>query len=135
MPAPPGSITPPSPLSLDHPAGLNANILGSFSRDIHITTLNFAWTCNYHHKMGLIKCVDCGTEVSDAAPACVKCGRPVASRNTETSRGTSGMVGAAVGTGEAATGRRGTGAAAGASSEAQPARASAARANGSHDFI
>lgn len=47
--------------------------------------------------MGLIKCVDCGTEVSDAAPACVKCGRPVASRNTETSRGTSAMVGAAVG--------------------------------------
>lgn len=26
--------------------------------------------------MALIKCPDCGTEVSDAAPACPKCGRP-----------------------------------------------------------
>lgn len=27
--------------------------------------------------MALVKCPDCGTEVSDAAPACVKCGRPL----------------------------------------------------------
>lgn len=47
--------------------------------------------------MGLINCVDCGNEISDAAPACVKCGRPVASRNVDTSRGTSALVGAAIG--------------------------------------
>lgn len=29
--------------------------------------------------MALIKCSDCGTEVSDAAPACPKCGRPITS--------------------------------------------------------
>lgn len=29
--------------------------------------------------MALINCPDCGTEVSDAAPACPKCGRPIAS--------------------------------------------------------
>jgi len=28
--------------------------------------------------MALIKCPDCGTDVSDAAPACPKCGRPIA---------------------------------------------------------
>jgi hypothetical protein len=28
--------------------------------------------------MALINCPDCGTEVSDAAPACPKCGRPIA---------------------------------------------------------
>jgi len=28
--------------------------------------------------MALIKCPDCGSEVSDAAPACPKCGRPIA---------------------------------------------------------
>ena len=27
--------------------------------------------------MPLISCPDCGTEVSDQAPACVKCGRPI----------------------------------------------------------
>lgn len=27
--------------------------------------------------MALIKCADCASEVSDAAPACPKCGRPV----------------------------------------------------------
>lgn len=26
--------------------------------------------------MALVKCPDCGTEISDQAPACVKCGRP-----------------------------------------------------------
>lgn len=29
--------------------------------------------------MALIRCPDCGTEISDAAPACLKCGRPIAS--------------------------------------------------------
>lgn len=28
--------------------------------------------------MALIKCPDCGTDVSNAAPACPKCGRPIA---------------------------------------------------------
>ena len=28
--------------------------------------------------MALIRCPDCGSEVSDAAPACPKCGRPIA---------------------------------------------------------
>ena len=28
--------------------------------------------------MALVACPDCGTEVSDAAVACVKCGRPIA---------------------------------------------------------
>lgn len=28
--------------------------------------------------MALVKCPDCGTDVSDAAPACVRCGRPIA---------------------------------------------------------
>lgn len=28
--------------------------------------------------MPLITCPDCGTQISDAAPACVKCGRPMA---------------------------------------------------------
>lgn len=32
--------------------------------------------------MALIRCPDCGTEVSEAAPACVKCGRPLAALNT-----------------------------------------------------
>ena len=27
--------------------------------------------------MGLLTCPDCGAQVSDAAPACVKCGRPI----------------------------------------------------------
>ena len=27
--------------------------------------------------MPLTKCPDCGTEVSDAAPSCLKCGRPM----------------------------------------------------------
>ncbi len=27
--------------------------------------------------MALIKCPDCGVEVSDAAPSCIKCGRPL----------------------------------------------------------
>jgi len=26
--------------------------------------------------MALVQCPDCGTDVSDAAPACPKCGRP-----------------------------------------------------------
>ena len=28
--------------------------------------------------MGLVICDDCGQEVSDAAPACIHCGRPMA---------------------------------------------------------
>lgn len=28
--------------------------------------------------MPLIRCPDCGTEMSDKAPACPKCGRPIA---------------------------------------------------------
>ena len=31
--------------------------------------------------MALIKCPDCGKEVSDKAPACPNCGRPIAPRN------------------------------------------------------
>lgn len=27
--------------------------------------------------MALVKCLDCGKQVSDSAPACVHCGRPV----------------------------------------------------------
>lgn len=30
--------------------------------------------------MALIKCIDCGADVSDAAPACLKCGRPIAAQ-------------------------------------------------------
>jgi len=33
--------------------------------------------------MPLVKCADCGTEVSDQAPACPKCGRPIATHVTE----------------------------------------------------
>ena len=33
--------------------------------------------------MPLITCDDCGTEVSDAASACTKCGRPIAETKTE----------------------------------------------------
>src|SRR5712691_9915927 len=29
--------------------------------------------------MALISCPDCGASISDRAPACIKCGRPVAS--------------------------------------------------------
>jgi hypothetical protein len=32
--------------------------------------------------MALIACADCSTEVSDQAPACLKCGRPIAGRTT-----------------------------------------------------
>jgi TM2 domain-containing membrane protein YozV len=32
--------------------------------------------------MPLIACPDCSTQVSDAAPACPKCGRPMTSRRT-----------------------------------------------------
>lgn len=34
--------------------------------------------------MALINCPDCGTEVSDAAPACPKCGRPIAPPTPQT---------------------------------------------------
>lgn len=30
--------------------------------------------------MGLVKCPDCGTEISDVAETCVKCGRPMGPR-------------------------------------------------------
>jgi hypothetical protein len=36
--------------------------------------------------MALIKCPDCQSEVSDAAPACLKCGRPIASAPTTPKR-------------------------------------------------
>lgn len=36
--------------------------------------------------MALIKCPDCHSEVSDAAPACLKCGRPMASAPTPSKR-------------------------------------------------
>lgn len=29
--------------------------------------------------MALVRCPDCGSEVSDKAPACLKCGRPLGS--------------------------------------------------------
>ena len=32
--------------------------------------------------MALIRCPDCGREVSDQAPACVGCGRPIAQGTT-----------------------------------------------------
>lgn len=28
--------------------------------------------------MALVRCPDCGSEVSDSAPACPRCGRPIA---------------------------------------------------------
>lgn len=31
--------------------------------------------------MAIIHCADCGSEISDAAPACPKCGRPSAARS------------------------------------------------------
>ena len=33
--------------------------------------------------MALVKCVDCGTEISDRAAACIKCGAPIAARPPE----------------------------------------------------
>lgn len=33
--------------------------------------------------MALIKCPECGAEVSDRAPACIKCGYPLASEKSE----------------------------------------------------
>lgn len=33
--------------------------------------------------MALIKCPECGTEVSEAAAACVKCGHPIATAKSE----------------------------------------------------
>ena len=36
--------------------------------------------------MALISCSDCNNEVSDRAPSCPKCGRPIA--NSSTSKGT-----------------------------------------------
>lgn len=33
--------------------------------------------------MALIKCPDCGTEVSDSAQVCTKCGRPIAGGNSD----------------------------------------------------
>ena len=33
--------------------------------------------------MALIKCPDCETEISDKAPACTKCGRPVEKPESE----------------------------------------------------
>ncbi len=40
--------------------------------------------------MGLIQCPDCGTEISDQAATCVKCGRPTPAAKH------SGMVGCAL---------------------------------------
>lgn len=34
--------------------------------------------------MPLVTCPDCGASVSDASPACIQCGRPMASRTAET---------------------------------------------------
>lgn len=37
--------------------------------------------------MALIKCPDCGTEVSDRAPSCPKCGAPIAAAAETTAAG------------------------------------------------
>lgn len=37
--------------------------------------------------MALINCEECGTQVSEKAPACTKCGAPIASLNDITSAG------------------------------------------------
>ncbi len=42
--------------------------------------------------MALIKCPDCGNEVSDKAPSCVKCGCPLATQNNEVSVNESNTV-------------------------------------------
>jgi hypothetical protein len=42
--------------------------------------------------MALVTCTDCGTSVSDAAAACVKCGRPIAGVQAARSDGKSGKI-------------------------------------------
>ena len=41
--------------------------------------------------MPLITCPDCGTEVSDQAPACVKCGRPLGAPQQRSQKPTSSL--------------------------------------------
>lgn len=40
--------------------------------------------------MALIRCPDCGREVSDAAAACPNCARPLASAHVQTTKGATG---------------------------------------------
>ena len=48
--------------------------------------------------MALVKCPDCNTEISDAAPACLKCGRPMrAAKRTKPAPTQAGRSGAASG--------------------------------------
>lgn len=35
------------------------------------------WVTKYYHRMPMIKCPDCGREISDAALNCPGCGRPM----------------------------------------------------------
>lgn len=52
--------------------------------------------------MGIVKCPDCGKDISDAAPSCLGCGRPMKTSATSTpvkealndNSSSSGLVGA-----------------------------------------
>ncbi|WP_234775206.1 zinc ribbon domain-containing protein [Paraburkholderia tropica] len=42
--------------------------------------------------MALIKCKECGAEISDKAPACVKCGAPVKRPESKTAQALGGLI-------------------------------------------
>lgn len=42
--------------------------------------------------MALVRCPDCGSQVSSSAPACVKCGRPLTDEDRDVTRGGCGSL-------------------------------------------